>query len=206
MIVTVANPKGGTGKTTTAAYLAHALAEAGVSVLAVDADPQGSLLEWSDLAEWSVPVIGLPVRNLHAKLPELAGRHQVVIVDTPPVHEAQGIVVSALRVCTHVVVPVAPAPVEMGRLAALRAMIEDVEPLREAPPVVRVLMVRTVAGTSSRREWRELLTADGWPVLAAEIPRWERITRSFGDPLRQVVSSPYGEAAMELLETVEVPA
>jgi len=41
--IAVALQKGGTGKTTTVATLAHALAMAGFNILAVDLDPQGNL-------------------------------------------------------------------------------------------------------------------------------------------------------------------
>jgi chromosome partitioning protein len=46
----LANLKPGTGKTTSAVWLAHVFSRAGNSVLLVDADPSGSALEWSDLA------------------------------------------------------------------------------------------------------------------------------------------------------------
>ena len=62
----LANLKPGTGKTTSAVWLAHVFAEAGHTVLLVDADPSGSALEWSDLAAMDprlAPPAAFPFRS-----------------------------------------------------------------------------------------------------------------------------------------------
>src|SRR5580704_13491057 len=80
--IALANLKPGTGKTTSAVWLAHVFAQAGNRVLLVDADPSGSALEWSDLAamdprlsapEAAFPfrVVALPSRELHRRVPEI---------------------------------------------------------------------------------------------------------------------------------------
>src|SRR3954467_4210057 len=126
-VLAVVNRKGGTSKTTTAVFLAHALHEQGRSVLLVDADPQASALSWSETAAaiggegFPFPVIALPTRELHKQLPDVIGnRFTTVVVDTPPLEQKAGIVVSALRLATLAVVPVAPTPIEYRRLSEVR--------------------------------------------------------------------------------------
>ena len=53
-IVTLAQQKGGSGKTTLAAHLAVAFARGGLSVAVLDVDPQGSLGEWFEAREKSL--------------------------------------------------------------------------------------------------------------------------------------------------------
>src|SRR4051794_12851146 len=98
-ILAVVNLKGGTSKTTTAVYLAHALYERGRRVLLVDADPQGSALAWNEDAPepFPFPVIGLPTRELHRQLMDAVSPDiDAIVIDTPPLDHKSGIVVSAL--------------------------------------------------------------------------------------------------------------
>lgn len=199
--ITVANLKGGTAKTTTAAYLAHCLPG---RVLAIDADPPGSLLRWSELADWPLSVIGLPVKDLHTRLPGMSlGEYDWLIIDTPPLDDQAGIVFSALRVADVVVVPVAASTMEMDRLTPILAAVEELAPLRDHPPAVRVLLTRVVARATSTENAREVLTDAGLSVLPTPIPRLERYAQAFGAAVEPGPDDPYRAAVSELLTSME---
>src|SRR5690242_452740 len=119
-IITVMNLKGGTAKTTTACFLAHAYAAQGKRVIMVDADKQGSLIEWADQADFEIPVFRKDVPKLHRVLPGIIGdSFDVVVIDTPPLDEEAGIVYGAIRAADAVVIPTSPSTMERDRLPAV---------------------------------------------------------------------------------------
>lgn len=199
-MLTIANLKGGSAKTTTAAFLSHALYERGRKVVLVDADPQGSALRWHGLAGWPVPAMGLASTALHRQLwgvvdPE---RWDTVVIDTPPLEERDGIVAATLRVATDVLVPMAPTMMELDRVGPVFKALEDAAGHRDDTPSVAVLLTRTVAHATSTETVREILEGQGRRVLYATVPRLERYAQAFGAQIpRQDV--PYGTAAEELL-------
>src|ERR1700723_2099505 len=162
----LANLKPGTGKTTSAVWLAHVFAQAGNSVLLVDADPSGSALEWSDLAAmypglapeqaaFPFRIVALPSRALHRRLPELAKHDDVVIIDTPQIEDHAGIARSALRYADEILIPCAPSPIEINRTTPVRDEISDIGAVRDRPARSAVLLNRCIARAHSTNDARE---------------------------------------------------
>ena len=167
-IVSVLNQKGGVGKTTLTVHLATALARAGERVLLVDADPQGSALDWSAAREGPAlfPVAGLPKASLHKELPALAAGYTFVLIDGPP--RVYDVARSAIMASGLVLIPVQPSPYDVW------AAKEIVDILAEAAvfkPALRSAFVvnRKIVGTAIGRDVADALAEYPLPVLAAAV-------------------------------------
>ena len=205
MILNVTNLKGGTSKTTTAAYLAHALAACGRRVLVVDSDEQRSITRWAELAHWDVPVRGMASGRLHVPgvgVDVEAARVDDVVIDTPPTERDRAIVESAVRAATHVVIPVAPTSAEFERMDTVSQLIADVACYRDGgrPPATSVLLTRTVANTHAVGEYRAALERAGWRVHRPTVAFRQRFAQAWGGPVDDPLSSAYGDVVHELLE------
>jgi len=207
--IALANLKPGTGKTTSAVWLAHVFARAGNSVLLVDADPSGSALEWSDLAAmdpritpqdaFPFRIVALPSRELHRRLPEIARDDDVVIIDTPQLEDHVGIARSALRYADEIVIPCAPTPIEINRTTATRDEIADVQEMRVTPARSAILLNRCVTRAHSTADAREALVNLGYDVLATAVPRLEVYAQSFGLPIKQAGLDVWSRVARDLI-------
>jgi len=137
-ILTVAQQKGGAGKTTLAANLAVAYAQAKMRVAVADIDPQQSLTMWNALrAERHGDNAGLTVSSvggwkLAGEIDRLKRDHDVVIVDSPPHAETEAKI--AVRHAHLVIVPVQPSPMDVWATEPTLDMAQ-----KEKAPVLLVL-------------------------------------------------------------------
>lgn len=111
-VITVAQQKGGAGKTTLAANLAAAWA-ATRKVALLDIDPQRSLSRWHELrtnnarAVSKIHLSELAGWRLAAELDRLRTSHDVVIIDSPPQIDTDARL--AIRGADFVLVPIQPS-------------------------------------------------------------------------------------------------
>ncbi len=127
LIITIAQQKGGSGKTTVAAHLAVAFMLGGRSVGVLDVDPQGSLGEWFERRERALgeEEVGLVFRTASGwgarrEAKHLARDYDIVIVDTPPKSDLE--MRPAIEMADLVAVPVQPTPVDLWATAPTLAM------------------------------------------------------------------------------------
>ena len=117
-IITVAQHKGGAGKTTLTAHLAVTWAELGRRVAVLDTDPQGSLGLWyrqrqSGLGRRAQPLAYAAATGwrVGAELERLSRISDLVLVDTPPSIGPDRR--PSLKMSAAVLVPVQPSPLDL---------------------------------------------------------------------------------------------
>jgi chromosome partitioning protein len=182
--IALANSKPGTGKTTSAVWLAHAFHEAGQSVVLADADPGESTLEWADQAGgFPFRVLPMASKTLDRRIRDYVSADDVVIVDSPQLEDSPGITKAVLRFAGEVVVPCAPTTIEISRTVPVLAAIGEVNAERPVPARCCALLNRTIANANSTAVAREALTAAGFTVLGMTVPRLEVFAQSFGAPV-----------------------
>jgi chromosome partitioning protein len=117
-IITLAQRKGGAGKTTLAAHLAAGWAVSGRRVAVLDVDPQRSLSQWVEIrrqaqggGDVGFTAIAVSGWKLGLELDRLRRDHDVILIDSPPHAEMDSR--AAIRAADLVVVPVQPSPMDL---------------------------------------------------------------------------------------------
>jgi chromosome partitioning protein len=118
IVISVAQQKGGSGKTTIACHLAIGLSQRGYKVAAIDIDPQGSFAGWHNLREhkFGKGYTGLTFLTTSgwrssSEINDLKRKHDFVIIDSPPHTDAD--TKSIIRQSDMVIIPMQPNPTDI---------------------------------------------------------------------------------------------
>jgi chromosome partitioning protein len=171
MIIALTGQKGGIGKSTTAVSLAVAALAKGRRVLLVDADPQGTVRTWGEVAGEAgheAPTVMAMGATMHkpGQLSEVASAYDLTLIDCPPRHGE--IARSALMVADIAIFPCGPTAADAWALTG------GVEVFREAAAVRSalrgcILITRKQGRTALGKSARAVLETSGLPVLSTEL-------------------------------------
>jgi chromosome partitioning protein len=197
LVIAVAQQKGGAGKSTLAANLAVALAEAGHRTALLDTDPQASLARWHALREARPKAVPLDFQapagwRVSATLDRLRRGTDVVLVDTPPHVETDARMV--MRAADLILVPLQPSLPDLWAADATIAFAE-----KEKRPW-RYVMNRMPASGRLRDIVLAELARRSAPVAEQMLGNRSAYAAAFAQGLGVTEASPRNPAAAEIRE------
>ncbi|MDB5243975.1 MAG: parA [Spirosoma sp.] len=196
-VLSLLNQKGGVGKTTLATNLAVALSQAKKRVLFVDADPQGSGLDWLAARQGQslFPVVGIPKDTIHREMKKLGEGYDWVIIDGPP--RVYPVAKSAIAASDIVIIPVQPSPYDVWAAKEIVDLITEVRILKEDLKAAFAVN-RKIVGTAIGRDVQKALSDYPIKVLQASLCQRVSYAESAGAGLTVLETEPKGAAANEI--------
>jgi chromosome partitioning protein len=197
-VLAILNQKGGVGKTTLATSIAAALSQLGKRVLLIDADQQGSALDWRAArgeAEAAFTVVGIPKDTIHREIGGLSKDYDWVVIDGPP--RVSTVAKSAIAASDIVVIPVQPSPYDVWAAKEIVDLITEVRVLKE--DLIAVFAVnRKIVGTAIGRDVAQALAEYPIAVLSSAVCQRVGFAESAGSGKTVLETDPKGAAAEEV--------
>ena len=168
MIIALVHQKGGVGKTTLSINIAGTLAKNGNKVLYVDADPQGSALDWAEARQEAslFTMVGLPKAVIHKEVGNLSKDYDFVIIDGPP--RVSDVTKSILLASDIAVIPIQPSPYDVWAAKEVLDITKEAAVYNENLKIVFAIN-RKIVNTAIGRDVVDALSEYEIPVLKAEV-------------------------------------
>ena len=161
--ILVANPKGGSGKTTLATNVAGWLAGRRQDVVLRDLDPQRSSTEWLARRPALFPPIAGLARDAKHGAQESAPAWRVV--DTPAGLHGDDLR-DAMKRADVMLVPLTPSAFDMAAAAHFLAAAQEMKAIRKGGLALGIVAMRVDPRTVSAAELDSFLESFAFPVIA----------------------------------------
>jgi len=186
-VITFANPKGGSGKTTSAMLLAEQIAISGGRVAILDLDPNANILAWSEARKANGREVPFAV---HARpqaeetvelIDKLSEEADYLIIDLEGSKDQ--IVTFALSRTDLCVIPLDGSPMEARQAATAVRLVQTTSNMIRSPIDYTLLFTRTNAAfqTTDERDVRQEMELNSIPTLPVRIAKRAPYTRIFRD-------------------------
>jgi chromosome partitioning protein len=195
IVITVAQQKGGAGKTTLAAHLALAWA-AELRVAVIDIDPQASLSTWFRLRRErlgnaaGIEVVAVTGWRVTTEVERLRRDRDLVLIDSPPHAETEARI--AVRAANLVLVPMQPSPMDLWATKPTLDLARA-----EGVPVL-VVMNRVPPRAKLTETIIDEIKALGVPVATARLGNRTALAASLAQGKGILEAAPRGIAAAEI--------
>jgi chromosome partitioning protein len=161
--ILIANPKGGSGKTTLATNIAGWLAGKRQRVALQDADPQQSSTQWLARRPALFPSIAGFARDAGKKeLKDVAP--EWLVVDSPAGLHGDALR-DAVKKADAMIVPVSPSAFDMAATGRFLEQVADTKAVREGGLALALVAMRVDARTRSAAELDEFLQDFRFPLV-----------------------------------------
>ena len=205
-VISILNQKGGVGKTTLAVNLAAYLAgerEKTAEVVLIDADPQGSALDWYGARgerPASFTVVGYPKANLHMTVSEIGKHSDYVVIDGAP--RVTDLSRSAIMASDLIIIPVQPSPYDIWASSDIIKLIREAQIYK--PGIKTAMLIsRRIANTAIGRDVEQALGCFDVPVLASKISQRVIYAESASAGLSVFEQNSRSAAASEIRDVAE---
>ena len=199
-VITFSSPKGGAGKTTAATLLATELAERGVSVVVIDADPNRNVVDWAGLPgkPATLTVVGdVTEETIVDAIEEAAATAAFVVVDLEGT--ASLMVSYAISMSDFVVIPLQGSQLDAKQAARQIKLIKAQERIAHRAIPFAVLFTRSNPALQPRtqRHIEQRFGELGVPMFAVRLYDREafRALFSFGGSLATLADKGVGNLA-----------
>jgi chromosome partitioning protein len=196
MIISLVNLKGGVGKSTIAINLCACIPRRNRSALLIDADPQGSVLQWQSIEEniaFDVRPHPMPLNPKDIK--SFTKGYDHVVIDTPP---ALGdIIRSVVVVSDFTIVPIGPSPLDIWSSNETVALINETRK-HNRNLETKLLICRKISRTVIGREAREAMEVYNLGIFETEITQRIAYVQSLIAGVSVLQYAPNSEASIEI--------